>query len=501
MLDGLAAIYGENDAEMADSTSAVATMLRDLAPPDNEVITEVLQADEDAGVWFDDLAPRVETCCICAEELYLAKVIQLPCADQHWVCYGCLPDLFEHATTYEYLFPPRCCEACEELRITDFEHLFTVTRPALAIQYSRKADEYHTYLPFRRRCAEPSCKEFLSTERYSYDDPNVAVGECGECNTRTCVKCGHLYTSQDHECEKEAEPQEMASGSAKHDPKFCPYCGKAVVLGEGCNHITCHCGNQWCFICLRPWKGLHDCNQYNEPGMNDPSANFYDAHGFGSDGYHRITQLDREGFNREGTNIEGKTRSGEIICGFAKRNPARFAQIDRVAGYHDVADVDYEEAAKATLFHQLAQGVIFEADHGSEVMGQSFGPQFFDHGDENEEEEDDDEMYMPNDDMYIDNNDNHVEEGEMDMPELAEHGGVVANGNEYAWPRGIFGNGDDAAVLVVDHMRAWADALDELVPAGFYGARGAHGGRGARRARGGRGGRGGPGGRGGGGRG
>lgn len=30
-------------------------------------------------------------------------------------------------------------------------------------------------------------------------------------------------------------------------------CGHTIELGEGCNHITCICGKEFCYLCLHDW--------------------------------------------------------------------------------------------------------------------------------------------------------------------------------------------------------------------------------------------------------
>jgi len=44
---------------------------------------------------------------------------------------------------------------------------------------------------------------------------------------------------------------------------ICPKCGTAIDRYTACNHITCKCGCQFCFICHKiPWCGAYDCSSY-----------------------------------------------------------------------------------------------------------------------------------------------------------------------------------------------------------------------------------------------
>ena len=76
-------------------------------------------------------------------------------------------------------------------------------------------------------------------------------------------------------------------------PKVCSSVHQADSRGlivSACNHITCECGNEFCYICGKPWAGYHSCPRYGVP--------VYDEDGYNQDGYHRDTGLDREGRTR-----------------------------------------------------------------------------------------------------------------------------------------------------------------------------------------------------------
>jgi hypothetical protein len=42
--------------------------------------------------------------------------------------------------------------------------------------------------------------------------------------------------------------------------KRCPNCRMFIQKDGGCNHITCECGHEFCFVCLADWENKHyDC--------------------------------------------------------------------------------------------------------------------------------------------------------------------------------------------------------------------------------------------------
>jgi len=50
---------------------------------------------------------------------------------------------------------------------------------------------------------------------------------------------------------------EQASVFVSEQIKPCPFCGLAVERIEGCNHVSCRCGGEWCFVCGLRWGRKH----------------------------------------------------------------------------------------------------------------------------------------------------------------------------------------------------------------------------------------------------
>ncbi|KAK8045201.1 dihydroxyacid dehydratase [Apiospora rasikravindrae] len=90
-----------------------------------------------------------------------------------------------------------------------------------------------------------------------------AVQESGSWLYSWCVRCGHAKRFAERVCARGA-PSELtgwccddcqptvaaaSKGETGEIFKECPSCGVATEKTGGCNHMTCVCGAEWCFVC------------------------------------------------------------------------------------------------------------------------------------------------------------------------------------------------------------------------------------------------------------
>ena len=86
---------------------------------------------------------------------------------------------------------------------------------------------------------------------------------CGTCGTRFCWGCG----AGAHEPASCAQMRGWAALTAAAEAdgalasddwlaahtQACPSCGSAIQKNDGCNHMTCRCGHQFCWVCRQAW--------------------------------------------------------------------------------------------------------------------------------------------------------------------------------------------------------------------------------------------------------
>ncbi|CAA9960022.1 RING finger domain containing protein [Pyrenophora teres f. maculata] len=231
------------------------------------------------------------SCMVCgSEESEVDLLLSVPCG-RHWVCPDDVASFFEHATNNESLFPPKCCD--QILMLADYEdHVpFDV---AWAYQ-EKEQGEYAILAKFRVYCGHPPCATFLHPTSHLEDADTrtaYAICEAEGCGKFTCTKCRALIQDgiENHECKKDEEQENFKQAAAEKGYQECTGCGAIVELIEACNHITCGCGQSFCYVCGKDWEGHHACPLYGRP--------MFDEEGYNQDGFHRDTGLNRNGLTR-----------------------------------------------------------------------------------------------------------------------------------------------------------------------------------------------------------
>ena len=81
---------------------------------------------------------------------------------------------------------------------------------------------------------------------------------CNECSKEYCGKC--LLAVHVGDCDQ----QEVKFFEENLHYRQCKKCKTIVEKIQGCNHITCRCKYQFCYVCGAKWSvehyGNHDAN-------------------------------------------------------------------------------------------------------------------------------------------------------------------------------------------------------------------------------------------------
>lgn len=180
-------------------------------------------------------------CQACRENV--RKPIFITCG--HAYCKECLNRLVRTGTVNRGSWPPRCCGAI------DVEAVQNHLDEDILIRYVTVAEEFGNRNPIY--CANKTCSHYFEQSRVSSKEGKFI--QCTECDTRTCTEC--KQNSVEHIGANSTDCKEVQDLMTQEDQKLarskrwrqCPGCRNLVERIDGCSHMSCECGIDFCYDC------------------------------------------------------------------------------------------------------------------------------------------------------------------------------------------------------------------------------------------------------------
>ncbi|KZL82810.1 ibr finger domain-containing protein [Colletotrichum incanum] len=286
--DGKQSSKGKNKQdEIYDADFAVETFKSEL----KSCVLEVMEREK-------------RHCNSCLNTHAFTDVARCPC--NHQYCRECLQKLFQTSLTDESLFPLRCWG--RPIPINDNLQFLT---EKLFGEFHAKTVELST--PNRIYCHEPTCSTLIPKEFIKAD-----IAFCQRCKHNTCVMCKGAE-HKDQVCAQDTLTQDLLQIDAANGWQRCFSCRRLVELEHGCNHMTCRCGAEFCYLCGNRWKTCacaHSIEErlYARANVNDnrnAKASFMNSQG-------RVRRIEREAqilaIDDQRTHDIPRRRSGTSHC-------------------------------------------------------------------------------------------------------------------------------------------------------------------------------------------
>ncbi|OKL57856.1 hypothetical protein UA08_06595 [Talaromyces atroroseus] len=162
----------------------------------------------------------------------------------HELCRDCAREIYLGAIRDEELYPPRCCGRPFSPGI-----ILQVLEYSEFRAFCEKALEY--IAENRVYCAEPTCSTFIPPSAIHGDN-----GICPDCHQQTHLPCRAL-AHPGVDCPLDHTFQGVLAIADTQNWRRCFNCRTMVELERGCNHITCRCGSEFCYVCGLVWKTCH----------------------------------------------------------------------------------------------------------------------------------------------------------------------------------------------------------------------------------------------------
>ncbi|KAK4617649.1 E3 ubiquitin-protein ligase [Fulvia fulva] len=135
----------------------------------------------------------------------------------------------------------------------------SVARSDTLEQYREKAtQEYFKQYPNYIECPNADC-----TYGYIVEQGDSSIFNCRVCLVQYCMKCVVNWhddeTCEDYRARIRAETAGGDRATKKllrREAKLCPRYKAWIQKISGCDHMTCKCGFEFCYVCLGAWDGF-----------------------------------------------------------------------------------------------------------------------------------------------------------------------------------------------------------------------------------------------------
>lgn len=198
------------------------------------------QTDEDL-VWEHHFtAPGVpmNDCAACNDKVSQFHTMRAPCG--HTYCRICVKELFDRAAKHEINFPPKCCD-----QVITLEEAGLFLSLDIYDKFQEKSEEFSTIN--RTYCSDPECVTFIPPK--AIDNQKA---KCPACQKLTCIAC--KAKAHEGDCPEDPAVQSLLTTAAEAGFQQCRQCKRMIDLIDGCHHITCICGAEFCYLCGAKWK-------------------------------------------------------------------------------------------------------------------------------------------------------------------------------------------------------------------------------------------------------
>lgn len=210
-------------------------------------------------------APRARTaeCLTCgSDHVAVRRSAKLACG--HRMCNSCLRRIFVLSIKDAQHMPPTCCTS-RHIPLKHVEHLFD---DRFKMLWNRKYQEYTT--KNRLYCPAKGCGQWIKPADL-HKLHGRKYGRCPRCKTKVCTLCNNKFHPSS-ECPQDPETARLVDMAKEKGWQRCFNCKAMVELKEGCNHMTCRCGAEFCMLCASPWKTC-ECPWFNSTAPHNDRLN------------------------------------------------------------------------------------------------------------------------------------------------------------------------------------------------------------------------------------
>ncbi|KAI1774969.1 hypothetical protein F4818DRAFT_57311 [Hypoxylon cercidicola] len=199
------------------------------------------------------LVPLSETCIVCSDEKRVSEMpnrrrITASCEHDSSICKECVGQWIVSSmdtVTWDRLKCPECPQLLKYENVRAF-----ALREVFNRYDTLAAKALLANIPDFMWCLNPKCS---SGQIY----PNgCSRARCHDCKHSLCVRhhipwhSGETCDEYERRTKRQRKNDKASENHVKEIAKPCPGCKKNVNKFIGCDHVTCICGHEWCWLCF-----------------------------------------------------------------------------------------------------------------------------------------------------------------------------------------------------------------------------------------------------------
>ncbi|UKZ73129.1 hypothetical protein TrVFT333_000770 [Trichoderma virens FT-333] len=180
-------------------------------------------------------------CVSCLDDVPVKDTVKVPC---HSYCRDCFVRLITAAVQNEQQWPPKCC-----LNQIPFKTVLKNIPDDLKKTFHERSSEWEIPVSERVYCHVPDCGVWIKPGKISLARRQARC----ERNHITCTICrGQAHGNDD--CPQDQDLNLTNLLAEEEGWKHCYSCHALVEHKEACQHMTCRCGAQFCYVCGLRWR-------------------------------------------------------------------------------------------------------------------------------------------------------------------------------------------------------------------------------------------------------
>ncbi|OVA18153.1 zinc finger protein [Macleaya cordata] len=201
-----------------------------------------------------------ETCNICLEDTDVSQMFSVD-GCLHRYCFSCMKQHIEVKLLHGMV--PGCPhEGCKiQLKVDNCRKFLT---PKFVEMMSQRIKEASVPVTEKLYCPYPKCSALMSKSEVTSSNDLFGSNRSG---ARKCIKCHGLFcinckvpwhsgvSCYDYKrLNPRGEEAKLKFLASEKLWRQCVKCNHMIELAEGCYHMTCRCGYEFCYTCGAEWK-------------------------------------------------------------------------------------------------------------------------------------------------------------------------------------------------------------------------------------------------------